>query len=446
MRTRAAFAARAGCCGRCWRSILFGAAGAGRHAYRTARCAKPTRSSTTTCSRWPCRCARACRRARSAAARPAGEHGYDDFDFVVQVWTADGMQDLRVGSPRRVLPQRAVLGFSDVPPPRHRLSGLLDADQRPRHPGRAGSCAVRERLAGALALRTVVPIAMMVPLLMLVIWWVVTRSLRPVAAVRRQVASRAADDLVRVQRAGPARRGAAAGAGAQPAARAAAHGFRGAAQLRRRCRARAALAAGRAEAAGAEAAPRRRRQRAGSGRRAARRPASIAHRAWSSNCWCWRAGRRMPAGSGSRVCAGRMSSGSWCDAAASAAQARGIDLGLPRRRRWRDGVRRGRCASCCATWSTTRVKYTPPAARVDVDIRGERRPDAAELGRQRPWHPEESASACSTASTAVAGRRSRQRPRPGDRQVHRAVARGHAIAGDIAAPRWAEVKLTFPAR
>ncbi|MEJ7687850.1 MAG: ATP-binding protein, partial [Variovorax sp.] len=50
-------------------------------------------------------------------------------------------------------------------------------------------------MAGTLALRTVGPIALAAPLLMLVVWWVVSRSLAPVARVRRQVASREADDL-----------------------------------------------------------------------------------------------------------------------------------------------------------------------------------------------------------------------------------------------------------
>jgi two-component system OmpR family sensor kinase len=50
-------------------------------------------------------------------------------------------------------------------------------------------------MAGTLALRTVGPIVLAAPLLMLVVWWVVSRSLAPVARVRRQVATRQADDL-----------------------------------------------------------------------------------------------------------------------------------------------------------------------------------------------------------------------------------------------------------
>jgi two-component system OmpR family sensor kinase len=59
----------------------------------------------------------------------------------------------------------------------------------------AQDLAVRRAMAGSLALRTLGPIAVMMPILMLVVWWVVSGSLEPVARVRSQVASRQADDL-----------------------------------------------------------------------------------------------------------------------------------------------------------------------------------------------------------------------------------------------------------
>jgi two-component system OmpR family sensor kinase len=57
-------------------------------------------------------------------------------------------------------------------------------------------------MASNLALRTLGPIAVMMPILMLVVWWVVSGSLDPVARVRSQVASRQADDLSPVSEAG----------------------------------------------------------------------------------------------------------------------------------------------------------------------------------------------------------------------------------------------------
>jgi hypothetical protein len=66
----------------------------------------------------------------------------------------------------------------------------------------AQDLAVRRSMAGNLALRTLGPIAVMMPILMLVVWWVVSGSLEPVARVRKQVASRQADDLSPVSEAG----------------------------------------------------------------------------------------------------------------------------------------------------------------------------------------------------------------------------------------------------
>jgi two-component system OmpR family sensor kinase len=57
-------------------------------------------------------------------------------------------------------------------------------------------------MASNLALRTLGPIAVMMPILMLVVWWVVSGSLEPVARVRKQLASRQADDLSPVSDAG----------------------------------------------------------------------------------------------------------------------------------------------------------------------------------------------------------------------------------------------------
>jgi two-component system OmpR family sensor kinase len=119
--------------------------------------------------------------------------GFGSFDFVVQVWTQDGIRIFE-SSRSLALPQRAVLGFSNI-----QVGGGEYRVYSIRTSSRVIQVAqdldVRRRMAGGLAVRTVGPIAMMVPLLMLVTWWVVTRSLRPVSRVRAQVARRAADDL-----------------------------------------------------------------------------------------------------------------------------------------------------------------------------------------------------------------------------------------------------------
>jgi len=124
----------------------------------------------------------------------------DNDDLVVQVWTPDGVQVFRSQS-RTALPQRAVLGFSNVrvKGATYRIFSIQTANQTVQI---AQDLAVRQRMAGTLALRTVGPIAIMAPVLMLVVWWVVSGSLAPVSRVRRQVASRQADDLSPVSESG----------------------------------------------------------------------------------------------------------------------------------------------------------------------------------------------------------------------------------------------------
>jgi len=128
----------------------------------------------------------------SAAVGGIGS-GEQNFEFVVQVWTADGVRIFE-SAEQAALPQLAVLGFADV-----RARGTTYRVFSMQTSGLviqvAQDMAARRDMAGALALRTVAPVALMAPLLMLVVWWVVSRSLAPVARVRKQVASRQADDL-----------------------------------------------------------------------------------------------------------------------------------------------------------------------------------------------------------------------------------------------------------
>ena len=124
----------------------------------------------------------------------------ENNELMVQVWTPDGVQVFRTGSSAR-LPQHAVLGFSNVN--ENNTTYRVFSIQTPTQTLQvAQDMAVRRNLAGNMALRTVGPIAVMMPILMLVVWWVVSRSLQPVARVRAQVAARQADDLSPVSDAG----------------------------------------------------------------------------------------------------------------------------------------------------------------------------------------------------------------------------------------------------
>ena len=124
------------------------------------------------------------------------EHEEENFDFVVQIWSADGQQLYR--SARRAdLPDRAVLGFSTVQAraSTYRVYSL----QTPRQVVQvAQDMEVRRKMARTLALRTVAPVAWLVPLLLLAAWWVVGSTLAPLQRLSGQLAQRRADDLAAV--------------------------------------------------------------------------------------------------------------------------------------------------------------------------------------------------------------------------------------------------------
>lgn len=122
-----------------------------------------------------------------------GEKG---FDFLVQVWSNDGLSVFQ-SQAGAALPQRAVLGFSEVRV-RNMPYRVYALQTRSQVIQVAQDMGPRRDMARSLAWRTVAPVLWMAPLLMLVAWWAVSASLRPVARVRAQVASREADELSQV--------------------------------------------------------------------------------------------------------------------------------------------------------------------------------------------------------------------------------------------------------
>ena len=133
------------------------------------------------------------------AATGTEPHDEENFDFIVQVWGSGGLRVFQ--SARAALPQQTAPGFSNVTAhgTTYRVFALPSGAQTIEV---AQDMAARREMAGTLALRTVGPIAVMAPLLMVIVWWVVSASLAPVARVRRQVAQRQADDLTEVSEAG----------------------------------------------------------------------------------------------------------------------------------------------------------------------------------------------------------------------------------------------------
>jgi two-component system OmpR family sensor kinase len=117
----------------------------------------------------------------------------ENHEFIVQVWTNEGLRifESAVGA---ALPQIAVLGFTNVQA-RGGTYRVFSMQTRSQVIQVAQNMAVRQGMARSLALRTLAPLAFMALLLVLAVWWGVSRSLAPVERVRRQLAQRQADDL-----------------------------------------------------------------------------------------------------------------------------------------------------------------------------------------------------------------------------------------------------------
>lgn len=129
------------------------------------------------------------------ASVPRGLPGGDmeaDAGITIQIWGPDGVQLFR--SRRSALPQSAVLGFSDVEVDgtRYRLYTVQTDLQTVQI---AQDMTARNARARQLAWQAIVPAALLAPLLMLVVWWVVSRSLAPVESTRRALAARGAQDF-----------------------------------------------------------------------------------------------------------------------------------------------------------------------------------------------------------------------------------------------------------
>ena len=122
---------------------------------------------------------------------------YQNNEFIVQVWTNEGLRifESAMGD---LLPQRAVLGFQDVRA-RGSTYRVFSLQTRSQVIQVAQDMAVRHRLARGLAWRSLLPLAVMAPLLALAVWWLLGRVFIPVDRVRAQVARREAQDLSAVQ-------------------------------------------------------------------------------------------------------------------------------------------------------------------------------------------------------------------------------------------------------
>ena len=112
----------------------------------------------------------------------------DDFDFVVQVWSREGVR-VYFSRPHAMLPNHARLGFETMA----NAEGpwrIFSMQQRGVTIQVAQPMRVREQLAASAALRTVLPFIVLLPLLALVVWFLIGRGLRPLNAVASAVKAR----------------------------------------------------------------------------------------------------------------------------------------------------------------------------------------------------------------------------------------------------------------
>jgi two-component system, OmpR family, sensor kinase len=123
-------------------------------------------------------------------AAPPGLTGGSDGDaaLVVQIWDRSGVQ-LYLSQPQRELPQRAQLGFSNLNTEsgEWRVFSALAGGQvvQVAQPMRA-----RRELAASMALRTIVPLLVVLPFLALLIWFTIAKGLEPLDRVAAAVAKR----------------------------------------------------------------------------------------------------------------------------------------------------------------------------------------------------------------------------------------------------------------
>ena len=111
---------------------------------------------------------------------PGLDPGDENQEFIVQVWTNEGLRIFE-SALDAALPQIAVLGFTNVQA-RGGTYRVFSLQTRAQVIQVAQNMAKRREMARTLALRTLAPLAFMAPLLVLVVWWGVSRSIAPVVA------------------------------------------------------------------------------------------------------------------------------------------------------------------------------------------------------------------------------------------------------------------------
>jgi two-component system OmpR family sensor kinase/two-component system sensor histidine kinase QseC len=112
----------------------------------------------------------------------------EDLDFVIQIWSIDG-RSVYASRAHRSLPLQTVLGLAEakVDGERWRTFGVA-ANGRVIQV--AQPVRIRQRLAADAALHSVLPLAASAPLLAVLMWWLIARSLAPLSRVAADVRQR----------------------------------------------------------------------------------------------------------------------------------------------------------------------------------------------------------------------------------------------------------------
>jgi signal transduction histidine kinase len=124
----------------------------------------------------------------------------EDLDFVVQIWTVDG-RSIYASRAHPALPARALLGLADVTV-QGQTWRTFSVATRERVIQVAQPRQIRQRLAANAALRSVLPLLLLAPLMALAIWWLAATTLAPLRRVAAQVRERDEQSLAALPTAG----------------------------------------------------------------------------------------------------------------------------------------------------------------------------------------------------------------------------------------------------
>jgi len=124
----------------------------------------------------------------------------EQLDFVVQIWTVDG-RSIYASRLHPELPARALLGFADVAAG-GRTWRTFGVATRERVIQVAQPVQIRRQLAADAALRSVAPLALVAPLMLLLAGWVATRSLAPLRRLAAELRGRDVQTLTALPTAG----------------------------------------------------------------------------------------------------------------------------------------------------------------------------------------------------------------------------------------------------